>query len=123
MNTCSDRIKEFIMTEVNPDLQLTALDDDQLGLLFLTCHPSLPQDTRVALALKLVGGFSVGEIARAFLVPEKTIGTRPSGSSPVTTRMFGERPSRNPATISARWSAGNEQNGTFAAPSSGSSHE
>lgn len=29
MNTCSDRIKEFIMTEVNPDLQLTALDDDQ----------------------------------------------------------------------------------------------
>ena len=47
--------------------ELPAVDDDQLGLLLLTCHPSLPADARVALALKLVGGFSVGEIARAFL--------------------------------------------------------
>jgi RNA polymerase sigma-70 factor, ECF subfamily len=56
--------------------ELPALDDDQLGLLFLTCHPSLPPDARVALALKLVGGFSVGEIARAFLAPETTIAQR-----------------------------------------------
>ena len=56
--------------------ELPPLDDDQLGLLFLTCHPSIPPDARVALALKLVGGFSVGEIARAFLAQESTITQR-----------------------------------------------
>jgi predicted RNA polymerase sigma factor len=53
-----------------------AVEDDQLGLLFLTCHPSLAPDARVALALKLVGGFSVNEIARAFLSQESTIAQR-----------------------------------------------
>lgn len=56
--------------------ELPAVDDDQLGLLFLTCHPALPADARVALALKLAGGFSVGEIARAFLSQESTIAQR-----------------------------------------------
>lgn len=56
--------------------ELPPLDDDQLGLLFLTCHPSVPADARVALALKLAGGFSVGEIARAFLAQESTIAQR-----------------------------------------------
>jgi RNA polymerase sigma-70 factor (ECF subfamily) len=56
--------------------EMPAVDDDQLGLLFLTCHPSLPADARVALALKLAGGFSVGEIARAFLSQESTIAQR-----------------------------------------------
>lgn len=56
--------------------ELPPVDDDQLGLLFLTCHPAVTAEARVALALKLVGGFSVGEIARAFLVPETTIAQR-----------------------------------------------
>ena len=56
--------------------ELPAVDDDQLGLLFLTCHPALPADARVALALKLAGGFSVGEIARAFLSQESAIAQR-----------------------------------------------
>ncbi len=56
--------------------ELPPLDDDQLGLLFLTCHPTLPPDARVALALKMVGGFSVGEIARAFLAQESAIAQR-----------------------------------------------
>ena len=56
--------------------ELPPVDDDQLGLLFLTCHPSLPADARVALALKLAGGFSVAEIARAFLAQESTIAQR-----------------------------------------------
>jgi RNA polymerase sigma-70 factor (ECF subfamily) len=56
--------------------ELPPLSDDQLGLLFLTCHPSLAADARVALALKLVGGFSVGEIARAFLAQESAIAQR-----------------------------------------------
>jgi len=56
--------------------ELPPVDDDQLGLLFLTCHPALTAEARVALALKLVGGFSVGEIARAFLAQESTIAQR-----------------------------------------------
>jgi RNA polymerase sigma-70 factor (ECF subfamily) len=56
--------------------ELPPVEDDQLGLLFLTCHPSMPAEARVALALKLVGGFSVGEIARAFLAQESTISQR-----------------------------------------------
>jgi RNA polymerase sigma-70 factor (ECF subfamily) len=56
--------------------ELPAVQDDQLGLLFLACHPSLAPDARVALALKLVGGFSVGEIARAFLSQEPAIAQR-----------------------------------------------
>jgi RNA polymerase sigma-70 factor (ECF subfamily) len=56
--------------------ELPPVTDDQLGLLFLTCHPSLPAEARVALALKLVGGFSVGEIARAFLAQESAIAQR-----------------------------------------------
>jgi RNA polymerase sigma factor (sigma-70 family) len=52
------------------------LEDDQVGLLFLVCHPALPSESRVALALKLVGGFSVGEIGRAFLKQESTIAQR-----------------------------------------------
>lgn len=56
--------------------ELPAVDDDQLGLLFLTCHPSLAADARVALALKLAGGFSVSEIARAFLSQETAIAQR-----------------------------------------------
>lgn len=56
--------------------ELPQFDDDQLGLLFLTCHPALPAEARVALAMKLVGGFSVGEIARAFLAQESAIAQR-----------------------------------------------
>lgn len=56
--------------------ELPPVEDDQLGLIFLVCHPSLPADARVALALKLAGGFSVGEIARAFLAQDSTIAQR-----------------------------------------------
>lgn len=43
------------------------LNEDQLRLIFACCHPSIPADSRVALTLKIVGGFSVSEIARAYL--------------------------------------------------------
>jgi RNA polymerase sigma factor (sigma-70 family) len=52
------------------------LDDDQLGMMFMTCHPALPHESRVALTLKVVGGFSTGEIARAFLAQESAIAQR-----------------------------------------------
>jgi RNA polymerase sigma factor (sigma-70 family) len=50
--------------------------DDRLRLIFTCCHPALPADSRVALTLRLVGGLSTTEIARAFLVPEPTIAQR-----------------------------------------------
>ncbi|MBF6619124.1 MAG: RNA polymerase sigma factor [Patulibacter sp.] len=52
------------------------VEDDVLQLVFLTCHPSVPVDSRVALTLKLVGGLSTGEIARAFLTRESTVAQR-----------------------------------------------
>jgi len=51
-------------------------DDDQLAMMFLACHPMLPREARVALTLKTVCGFGVGEIARAFLAREEAISQR-----------------------------------------------
>jgi len=53
-----------------------AIPDDRLRLIFICCHPGLPADSRVALTLRLVGGLSTAELARAFLVPEPTIAQR-----------------------------------------------
>ncbi|MEV6521266.1 DUF6596 domain-containing protein [Longispora sp. NPDC051575] len=50
--------------------------DDVLRLMFLSCHPVLPADSRAALTLRLLGGLTAGEIARAFLVPEPTVTRR-----------------------------------------------
>jgi RNA polymerase sigma factor (sigma-70 family) len=62
-----------------PDLD-TALDDDVgdelLGLIFTACHPVLSTDARVALTLRLIGGLTTDEIARAFLVSETTVAQR-----------------------------------------------
>jgi RNA polymerase sigma factor (sigma-70 family) len=52
------------------------IDDDVLRLIFTACHPVLAMEGRVALTLRLIGGLTTAEIARAFLVPEKTIGQR-----------------------------------------------
>jgi RNA polymerase sigma factor (sigma-70 family) len=50
--------------------------DDTLRLLFLCCHPLLTPPSQIALTLRAVGGLGTGEIARAFLVPEATMGQR-----------------------------------------------
>ena len=50
--------------------------DDLLRLIFIACHPILSTDARVALTLRLVGGLTTPEIARAFLVPEPTVAQR-----------------------------------------------
>jgi RNA polymerase sigma-70 factor, ECF subfamily len=52
------------------------IPDDRLRLLFTCCHPALAMEARVALTLRTVGGLSTREIARAFLVPEPTLGQR-----------------------------------------------
>src|SRR6185437_15081872 len=52
------------------------IDDDVLRLIFIACHPVLAVEGRIALTLRLIGGLTTAEIARAFLVPEKTMGQR-----------------------------------------------
>ena len=52
------------------------IGDDLLRLVFTACHPVLPVESRVALTLRMLGGLTTAEIARAFLVPEPTIAQR-----------------------------------------------
>ena len=52
------------------------IDDERLRLIFTCCHPALAMETRVALTLRMVGGLTVPEIARAFLVQEVAMGAR-----------------------------------------------
>jgi RNA polymerase sigma factor (sigma-70 family) len=58
--------------ETDPD----RIDDDVLALMFISCHPVLSPEARVALTLRVVGGLSSEEIARAFLVPVPTVQAR-----------------------------------------------
>lgn len=55
---------------------LGVIDDDRLRLIFICCHPALAMESRVTLTLRMVGGLSAGEIARAFLVQETAMGQR-----------------------------------------------
>src|SRR4051812_8842434 len=61
-----------------PDLAAAVdhIDDDVLRLIFLTCHPTLPPESRAALTLRVLGGLSTEDIARAFLAKDATIGQR-----------------------------------------------
>ncbi|MFY9733159.1 MAG: RNA polymerase sigma factor [Candidatus Acidiferrales bacterium] len=52
------------------------IGDDLLRLVFISCHPVLPTEARVALTLRLLGGLTTDEIARAFLAPEPTVAQR-----------------------------------------------
>jgi RNA polymerase sigma-70 factor (ECF subfamily) len=70
---------ELHQEAVVPDAEILIDDDigdDLLRLVFTACHPILSTEARVALTLRLLGGLSTEEIARAFLVPEPTIGQR-----------------------------------------------
>ncbi|UOX88475.1 RNA polymerase sigma factor [Amycolatopsis sp. FBCC-B4732] len=72
-----DKQKEALMVyDDDPPEPLGAIDDDRLRLIFTCCHPALATDARLALTLRMVGGLTVPEIARAFLVAETTMGQR-----------------------------------------------
>ncbi len=76
-NKRDDKQKEAQMVyDDDPPEPLGAIDDDRLRLIFTCCHPALAMETRVALTLRMVGGLTVPEIARAFLVQETTMGQR-----------------------------------------------
>ncbi|TLW94547.1 RNA polymerase sigma factor [Saccharomonospora piscinae] len=59
-----------------PDVDAADITDDLLRLVFTACHPVLPAQARVALTLRLLGGLTTAEIARAFLVSEATVAQR-----------------------------------------------
>jgi RNA polymerase sigma-70 factor (ECF subfamily) len=80
-NRALDRLRRE--TKLGPITQLTAeqppltpFEDDQVAMLFLCAHPALTPESRLALTLKLAGGFGVKEIARAFLAEESAIAQR-----------------------------------------------
>jgi RNA polymerase sigma factor (sigma-70 family) len=74
-----EEIGRDLEIEQEPDLDAAIDDhigDDLLRLMFIACHPVLSTDARTALTLRLLGGLTTDEIARAFLVPEPTIAQR-----------------------------------------------
>ncbi|WP_456788365.1 RNA polymerase sigma factor [Cellulomonas sp. P5_C5] len=76
-NKRDDKHREALMlSEHAPPEPLGAIDDDRLRLVFTCCHPALAMEARVALTLRMVGGLTVPEIARGFLVQEATMGQR-----------------------------------------------
>src|SRR5215204_2728350 len=76
-NKRDDKQKEAQMLyDDDPPEPLDAIDDERLRLIFTCCHPALAMETRVALTLRMVGGLTMAEIARAFLVQEATMGRR-----------------------------------------------
>ncbi|MEU8093740.1 RNA polymerase sigma factor [Micromonospora chalcea] len=70
-----DKHREALMLTDVPE-PLGVIDDDRLRLIFTCCHPALAMEARVALTLRLVGGLTVPEIARAYLVQEAAMSRR-----------------------------------------------
>ncbi|WP_410617935.1 RNA polymerase sigma factor [Amycolatopsis sp. cmx-8-4] len=98
--TARQRREETVALAEPPDPEPVAGVDDTLTLLLLCCHPSLTRPSQVALTLRAVGGLTTAEIARAFLVPEATIGQRISRAKQ---KLRGERftPSPDPGRLAA----------------------
>ncbi len=82
--TMAERKHEELGRELEAQTAVPSLDaaieddlgDDLLRLMFIACHPVLSKEARIALTLRLLGGLSTEEIARAFLVPEPTVAQR-----------------------------------------------
>ncbi|MEU8108645.1 DUF6596 domain-containing protein [Nonomuraea muscovyensis] len=75
-NKRDDKHREAQMTYDDPPEPVGVIDDDRLRLIFICCHPALATEARVALTLRMVGGLTVPEIARAFLVQGTTMERR-----------------------------------------------
>ena len=71
------RAAEALAAPAEPEeVEMTAVADDRLRLIFTCCHPALATEAQVALTLRTLGGLTTTEIARAFLVPEATMAQR-----------------------------------------------
>lgn len=75
-NKRGDKHREAQMLNDGAPEPVGAIDDERLRLIFTCCHPALAMQARVALTLRMVGGLTVPEIARAFLVQESAMGQR-----------------------------------------------
>src|SRR6266540_2282767 len=73
---CPNPTGEESVLELRPVFEAEDFGDDLLRLMFLTCHPVLSKEARTALTLRLLGGLTTDEIARAFLVAEPTVAQR-----------------------------------------------
>ncbi len=71
-----DRHAQAALLHAGSDTEEDVVDDDRLRLIFTCCHPALAPSAQVALTLRLLGGLTTAEIARAFLVPETTMAQR-----------------------------------------------
>jgi RNA polymerase sigma-70 factor (ECF subfamily) len=67
---------QALESEAGESEEMHEIRDDRLRLIFTCCHPALPQEARVALTLRTLGGLSTREIARAFMVSEPTVAQR-----------------------------------------------
>jgi len=65
-----------LLSDEAPPPSVGVVDDDRLRLIFICCHPALSMESRVALTLRMVGGLTVPQIARAFLVQDSAMGRR-----------------------------------------------
>jgi RNA polymerase sigma-70 factor, ECF subfamily len=75
----AERLAELTRLDTQEELPMddeSSIVDDRLRLIFTCCHPALEMPARVALTLRALGGMTTGEIARAFLVAEPTMGKR-----------------------------------------------
>ncbi|WP_435223113.1 RNA polymerase sigma factor [Streptomyces sp. Tue6028] len=87
------------------DASRVASEDDTLLLLFLCCHPALSRPSQIALTLRAVGGLTTAEIARAFLVPETTMGQRISRAKKTVKDAGGRFRRPEPTDLPHRMSA------------------
>jgi len=72
----AEELRAADTAEADFDAALDDIDDDVLGLIFASCHPVLTAQARISLTLRMIGGLTTREIARAFLTTEATIGQR-----------------------------------------------
>jgi RNA polymerase sigma factor (sigma-70 family) len=99
------RENTWVLPPTSPPADDLGDADDTLILLFLCCHPALPPEQQIALTLRSVAGLTTQEIARAFMVPEPTMGQRISRAkrrvkaSGVPFRLPGDRSSRLAAVL------------------------
>jgi RNA polymerase sigma factor (sigma-70 family) len=117
-NKRGDKQKEArLLHDDDPPEPLGAIDDERLRLIFTCCHPALAMQTRVALTLRMVGGLTVPEIARAFLVQESAMGqriTRAKAKIKAARIPYRSRPRRISRHASAAYSPSSSSSSTRA---------